>query len=111
MTALPRACPAQDSASGGVDRALALALADEMAALTNRLSDLAYDLGSAPETLRRHMASLQSVDEITQRQLALAEMLRSEGAIADRLTTITLEALRTSLTRQYCAYSEPKLRS
>lgn len=84
-----------------LDPALALALADEMVALTVRLSDLAYELGAAPETLRRHMESLQAVDEITQRQLAIADVLRSREPVPDRLAAITLTALGDTLSQAY----------
>jgi hypothetical protein len=90
---------------GSVDAPLALALADEMVALTSGLADLAYDLGSEPETLRRHMASLQAIDEITQRQIALADVLRSDAAIADRFAALTLDALGASLSARYRTYA------
>ena len=86
-----------------IDAALAMALADEMVALTVRLSELAYDLGSAPETLRRHMASLQAVDEITQCQLAIADVLRSDAPVEERLADITLEVLGRDLRQSYQA--------
>ncbi|MGQ7500626.1 hypothetical protein ACTGXZ_11290, partial [Streptococcus suis] len=52
--------------SGGIEPALAFALADGMVELTRMLSDLAFDLASDPATLRRHMHGLQAVDRITQ---------------------------------------------
>lgn len=101
---LPGAVPVGGS-PGVVDPPLALALADEMVALTGGLADLAYDLGSEPETLRRHMASLQAIDEITQRQIALADVLRSGAAVADRFAALTLDALGESLSARYRAYA------
>lgn len=59
---------------------LAHALADELVALTTRLSDLAFELGSDPEVLRRHMEALQAIDFITQVQLTVADVLRGEAS-------------------------------
>jgi len=92
--------------AAGVDPALACALADELVALTSSLAELAYDLGSNDEILRRHMESLQAVDRITQVQLAIADVLRSPGPVAERLRGVTLEALATSLTEGYAAYRD-----
>lgn len=82
---------------GGVTASLAVALADELVALTVQLSDLAYDLGQYPDTLRRHMTSIQAIDRITQAQLAIADVLRSDETIDDRLSHITLAGLSTSI--------------
>ncbi|WP_183985134.1 hypothetical protein [Sphingomonas jinjuensis] len=76
-----------------IDGVLAAVLAEELVALTGQLSDLAYDLGSNPETLRAHMSSIQLVDVITQAQIAIADILRSDAPIEDRIASITLEAL------------------
>lgn len=91
----------------GVDAALACALADELVALTSALAELAYDLGSNDEVLRRHMGSLQAVDRITQVQLAIADVLRSGSPSADRLASVTLESLAASLEAAYAGYLEP----
>lgn len=85
----------------GVDARLAIVLADELVALTTQLSDLAYDLGSDNETLRRHMEALQAVDRITQAQLAIADILRSGAPVAERLSAVTLEELAASLKHGY----------
>ncbi|WP_230483517.1 hypothetical protein [Sphingomonas sp. Leaf21] len=85
------------AATAGVDRALAHALADELVALTGALADLAYELGSEPETLRRHMVGIQSVDRITQVQLAVADILRSDAPAAARIDGVTLETLADRL--------------
>jgi hypothetical protein len=74
-------------------QAEAIAIADELVGLTNALSDLAYDLGSDPDTLRKHMNSLQAIDLITQIHLALADLLRSEAPLHERLADIPVEAL------------------
>ncbi len=76
---------------------LNLALADELLRMTHILADLAYDLGSHPETLRRHMASLQSIDNITQMQIAVAEMLRSDASTEERIALVTLEGMAARL--------------
>ena len=86
-----------DDGIAGVSAPLAVALADELVALTVQLSDLAYDLGQYPDTLRRHMTSIQAIDRITQAQLAIADVLRSDEAIDDRLAQITLAGLSTSI--------------
>lgn len=81
----------------GLGRAGATAIAHELVDLTTRLSDLAFDLGSDQATLRRHMSSLQAIDLITQIQLALADLLRSEAPLSARIDDITVEALSASL--------------
>lgn len=81
----------------GPERALAHALADELVALTSALADLAYDLAGNPDTLRHHMHSLQSVDRITQTQLAIADLLRSPAPVGDALQAVTLEELGSSV--------------
>ena len=78
---------------GVIDTALAEVLAEELVALTGMLSDLAYDLGTNPETLRAHMSSIQLVDAITQAQIAIADILRSREPVGDRIAAVTLESL------------------
>ncbi|MBB3879036.1 hypothetical protein [Sphingomonas pseudosanguinis] len=80
-----------------MDQQLAHALADELVELTRSLADLAYDLGSDSDTLRRHMVSIQSVDRITQAQLAIADILRSDAPVAARIDGVTLETLADRL--------------
>jgi len=65
------------------------ALADELLLASQRLGELAYDLGSDNETLRRHMTSLQSVDEVTQHLLVVADLLRA-GADGDAIAKVPL---------------------
>ena len=78
-------------------RLTALAVAEELVQLTAALSELAYDLGGDPATVRRHMSSLQSIDLITQIHLALAGLLRSEASVADRLAQVPVESLEERL--------------
>ncbi|MBW6525983.1 hypothetical protein KZ813_03955 [Sphingomonas sp. RHCKR7] len=78
-------------------RALALALAEELVFASNMLNDLAYDLGSNGETLRRHMASIQRIDYVTQIQLAVAGLLRVEGASDADIGTVTLQDMADRL--------------
>lgn len=78
---------------------LAAALAAELVRLSVDLADLAYDLGGDPETLRRHMGSLQAIDRITQTQLGIADVLRARGSVADRLDGVTLEDMADRLRR------------
>ena len=52
--------------SAGPDREDALldiVLAEELVNITRLLGNLAYDLGSDPDTLRRHMKSLQKTQK------------------------------------------------
>lgn len=82
-------------------RSLAGVLADELVRASQLLNDLAYDLGSDPATLRRHMTSLQTIDQLTQTQLAVAGMLRHLDDPAAAVATVTLEdmavRIRTAL--------------
>ncbi|MEG8038406.1 hypothetical protein QP166_03260 [Sphingomonas sp. LR60] len=100
MAAMPM--PDGEVPTAGVPRPLAQALAAELVLASSMLADLAYDLGSDDATLRRHMASLQRIDHITQIQLAIADLLRtSRGADSD-IAQVTLQdmadRLRTFLT-------------
>ena len=53
------------------------ALADELVLASRRLADLAFELASDEDTLRRHMTSMQDIDHVTQIQLAIADLLRN----------------------------------
>lgn len=83
----------------------ASAIADELVGLTAALSELAYDLGSHGETVRRHMGALQSIDLITQIHLCLAELLRSSAPFEQRLEGVVVEALGQRL-RQSLAQAD-----
>jgi len=96
--------PVPPDGGAGVEPALAHALADALVALTAQLADLAFDLASRPDTLRHHMHSLQSVDRITQAQIAIADLLRSSAPIEHRLTAVTLEDLAANLTESLDHY-------
>lgn len=85
------------ASNAGVEPALASALADELIGVTALLSDLARDLGDHPETLRRHMNSLQAVDLIAQTHIAIAGVLRATATVEVRLAAIPIDALATSL--------------
>lgn len=76
---------------------LANAMADELVALADALSTLACDLGSNVEIVRRHMTALQAVDQISQVQLAMADILRGHGSDRDRVSEVRLEALADRL--------------
>jgi hypothetical protein len=82
-----------DAFHHGLDRIAATAIADELVGLSSALSDLAYELGGDAATVRKHMSSLQAIDLITQVHLALADVLRSDASIADRLSQVPVEAL------------------
>ena len=77
--------------AGAISRPLALALAEELVFASNELNELAYDLGSNGETLRRHMASIQRIDYVTQIQLAVATLLRVDGGSDADLGAVTLQ--------------------
>ena len=79
------------------DALLDIVLAEELVNITRLLGNLAYDLGSDPETLRRHMKSLQKIDHITQMQLAIAQMLRSREPASERIAAVTLQDMATRL--------------
>ncbi len=93
-----------DPSLDGMEPAMAYALADELVGLTGLLAELAFDLASDSETLRRHMHSLQVIDRITQAQLAIADVLRSTDPIDRRLETVTLEDLGLSLSESLDRY-------
>lgn len=90
-----------------IDGTLAAVLAEELVALTGQLSDLAYDLGSNPETLRSHMNSIQLVDSITQAQIAIADILRSDAPVEQRIAAVTLEALGQRIGERYRERLDP----
>ncbi|MEH3047794.1 hypothetical protein [Sphingomonas adhaesiva] len=85
------------TAQAAVPRALAQALAAELVQASNMLADLAYDLGSDQDTLRRHMASLQRIDHVTQMQLAIADLLRTPDEMAENVAHVTLEDMAVRL--------------
>jgi hypothetical protein len=83
----------QQVSAAAIGSALATALADELVALTATLADLAAALGTDIEIVRRHMGVLQTVDHISQVQLALADILRAPGSDRDRIANVPLEDL------------------
>jgi len=95
---------AGNAGAAGADPALARALADELVALTGLMCELADDLPSDPETVRRHMVGLQAIDRIVQTQLAMAGILRSGDTAAERLEAVTLESLARSLKAGYVSH-------
>ena len=82
--------------AGAIPRPLAQALAAELVLASGMLADLAYDLGSDGDTLRRHMASLQRIDQVTQMQLAVADLLRSGADVPD-VAGVTLQDMADRL--------------
>lgn len=95
MTA-PAGGPLPGSVPAGVPRPLAQALAAELVLASSMLADLAYDLGSDGDTLRRHMGSLQRIDHITQIQLAIADLLRAADNGGD-IGQVTLQDMADRL--------------
>ncbi|WP_267419172.1 hypothetical protein [Sphingomonas sp. GC_Shp_1] len=87
------------------DHAMAMALADELVAITAKLADMAYELGADPATLRRHMHTLQQVDEITQVQLIIADLLRTEDLGGCHLSRVGISDLAQRLQCSYEHYS------
>jgi hypothetical protein len=75
------------------------ALAEELVRASQMLGELAFDLGSDPETLRRHMASLQLVDHVTQIQLAIADLLRMPVIGRDQIDNVPLADMAVRLSQ------------
>lgn len=100
MTAPALVHPCAEDEAGSPEQRLHRVLADELVRLTGTLSELAYDLGSNPDTLRSHMASLQDIDRLTQAHLAIADLLRSDDTLERRVAGITLESLAATLSRR-----------
>ncbi|WP_277926034.1 hypothetical protein [Sphingomonas sp. JXJ CY 53] len=69
------------------------ALAEELVLASNILGELAYDLGADETTLRRHMTSLQKIDQLTQSQLAIADVLRGIDDPDAAVAGVTLEEM------------------
>ncbi|WP_037487923.1 hypothetical protein [Sphingomonas phyllosphaerae] len=89
--------PMGTAAAAGVPRPLAQALAAELVLASSMLAELAYDLGSDGDTLRRHMASLQLIDHITQIQLAIADLLRTSNGADGDIGQVTLQDMADRL--------------
>ncbi|MBB3692311.1 hypothetical protein [Sphingomonas sp. BK580] len=90
-----------------VARPLALALAEELVFASNLLNELAYDLGSNSETLRRHMASIQRIDYVTQIQLAVAGLLRVDDASDTAIAAVTLQDMVDRLRATLASLEQP----
>lgn len=67
-------------------------LADELDALRGELERLGVTLCADPAVAREHMAALQSLDQIGQRQAAVAAILRAPDR-AEAARNVRLEAL------------------
>lgn len=78
-------------------RAFVDGLVAELVRAAGMLGDLAWELGDDPDTLRRHMNSLQQVDHITQIQLAVADLLRGADEPDAAVARITLEDMAVRL--------------
>lgn len=91
------AAAGQVVAAGHLPRPLAQALAAELVLASGMLADLAYDLGSDGDTLRRHMGSLQRIDHVTQMQLAIADLLRSANDTTPDIGQVTLQDMADRL--------------
>lgn len=85
------------TSAGALPRPLAHALAAELVLASGMLAELAYDLGSDGETLRRHMSSLQRIDHVTQIQLAIADLLRNADDGSASVDTVTLQDMADRL--------------
>lgn len=71
-------------------------LADELDALRGELERLGVALCADPAVARGHMAALQSLDQIGQRQAAIAEILRAPDR-AKAARDVRLEAMARRL--------------
>lgn len=96
---------AEPAALAADDRVAALAVADELVALTRALADLAFDLADDPEVARRHIEALQAIDLVTQVHVALAELLRSTAPLGRRIDAVTVQALADRLRRAAASLS------
>lgn len=76
-------------------RLLAL-LADELDALRSELEGLGVSLCADPVVARGHMAALQSLDQIGQRQAAVADILRAPDRV-EAARDVRLEAMARRL--------------
>lgn len=92
-----------------IEREVAEAVAAELVGLTRSLSDLAFDLGNDPVTVRKHMASLQAIDLITQIHLALSDLLASPAPLSERLNAVPVEALADRLSQRLGLNSEERM--
>lgn len=101
----PLAITQFDAVSTDIPLPLAQALAEELVLLTNELAQLAFELGKDPKILRNHMESLQKIDLITQTQLGVADILRTEGSMEERLDGVTLEDMATRLRKALDQFS------
>lgn len=99
MTAVAKIVPgeADEAPPAGMFGPLGQAIAVELMKASHLLDELTYDLGSDPDTLRKHMASLQQIDRVTQIQVAAANLLRSTGTIEQGIGEITLEDVQARL--------------
>lgn len=71
-------------------------IADELDRIRDLLEDMGVELCGNPQVVRAHLAALQTIDEICQRNENLARTLRAEDMAAEA-DTITLESLRARL--------------
>lgn len=81
----------------GNDPRLLHLLADELDALRAELERLGVVLCADPAVARGHMAALQSLDRIGQRQAAVAEILRAPDRAA-AVRNVRLESMAQRLT-------------
>ena len=79
------------------DARLLTLLADELDALRAELEGLGVALCADPAVARGHMAALQSLDQIGQRQAAIADVLRASDRV-EAVRGVRLEALAQRLT-------------
>lgn len=71
-------------------------LADELIVASNQLEDLSETLCSDVHVVRNHIAALQLLDSVAQRQTAIAEIIKSAEIVAAARAN-TLEAIVTRL--------------
>ncbi|WP_139198066.1 hypothetical protein [Sphingomonas gellani] len=77
--------------------AFAKAVAGELVRLNGSLDRLLVALAGDPEVLRRHMTDLQAIDDMSQVQCALADLLLSDEPMGAGIDAVPLEAMAARL--------------
>jgi hypothetical protein len=85
--------PAPLRPSDGFVRSL---IADELDRISAALEDMGVQLCCDPQIVLGHLAMLQTIDELCQRNENLARTLRADDMVAES-ASITLDSLRTRL--------------
>ncbi len=96
MTSRPNIRSAEPAEPHLTDQMVRALIADELDRIRDMLEEMGVQLCGDPEVVRSHLAALQTIDELCQRNENLARTLRADDMIAES-STITLESLRMRL--------------